>query len=181
MWFNVVLFCVNVVFLFIGFYILKERVEKKLINKDIIAKIKKEINSIIMELNNATLSNVTLVEEKLKELDQKIIMADKKKAGLKIDVSKNRDTMKDLFSDIQKITYSPEKIGRNSSKLSENLMETAVSRKNTIDDEIKGMNDAEKARYLIKKGWKIKDIQDKIGLSSGEMELLLNTENIGIY
>jgi hypothetical protein len=28
---------------------------------------------------------------------------------------------------------------------------------------------------------KTKDIQDKIGLSSGEMELLLNTENIGIY
>src|SRR5512138_2730500 len=109
MWFNIVLFCINIVVLAIGFFIINSKIEKKVINQEILSKIKKEINSMIVELNNATLNNVTLVEQKLKELDNKIIIADKKKAGLKINIQSKKDEMRDLFENIEKITYTPKK------------------------------------------------------------------------
>ena len=36
----------------------------------------------------------------------------------------------------------------------------------------------EKAMYLLKEGWDHKEIQKKIGISSGELELITNIENI---
>ncbi len=177
MWFNIVLFCINIIVLAAGFFIINSRVEKKVTNQEVLSKIKKEINSIIVELNNTTLNNVTLIEQKLKELDSKIIMADKKKAGLKMDLKGKKDEIKDLFENIEKITYTPKKIARNTEIAAENLSNNSAD---PVDEELKGMNDAEKARYLIRKGWKLADVQKKTGLSSGEMELLLNTENINI-
>lgn len=174
---NIIFFIINLTILFVGYLIIYSKIEKKLINKDILNKVKEEINSIIINLNEATLNNISLIEEKKKSLDKRIILADKKTAGLesvliKKDLNENKD---DLLNNNLKI-YSPKDVIKQNKKFTEN--QNSDEDLETIDNQIKDFSIIEKAIFLLKKGWDIKDIQKKIGISSGELELLINIENI---
>lgn len=174
--------------LIFAYFFIKERIEKKLINKEVLEKIKREINLMIVRLNETTVTNINLIEEKIKELDKKIVLVDKKKASLKLDEKnlkpeKIQETKKiepDLFNSYsdfvkeQQITYKPEKIVNQSKKTSENIKDEMFN----IDEKLKKLSTREKVAFLIEQGWETKDIQRKLNLTSGEMEFLLNIENI---
>jgi len=180
----------QVVTLVFAYFFIKERIEKKIVNKEIIDKIKKEINSMILQLNETTLNNINLIEEKIQSLDKKLILADKKKTGLKVETKKEQNDTKqiNLFSNEmpakkkQQFTYNPEKIVNQTIKVTDIIKkEEKIINKSDIDDELKKLpGNNEKVKLLISYGWEMKEIQKKLKLSSGELELLLNIENINI-
>ena len=171
---NIILIIINLLILFIGYLIIYKKIEKKLINMEILNKIKEEINSIIINLNEITLNNISLIEEKKRSLDKRIILADKKTAGLESVLTKKNINNNILDNNVK--IYSPKDIIKPNKDLAENQNKKINTK--TIDDEIKGFSIIEKAVFLLKKGWDVKDIQKKIGISSGELELLMNIENI---
>ena len=177
---NILFVFINIIVIVIGYLFIKNKIEKKLVNKEILNKIKKEINAIIIQLNETTLNNVSLLEEKINNLDKKIILADKKTAGLKESLVRtnvnNFDSL--LKKDQKNITYSPKKIIKQNERPTEKLEEYVNGMNNKIiEEEIKNLSAIEKANYLLKKGWEQKDVQKKVGLSSGELELLVNIGN----
>jgi len=174
---NIILFFLNLIFLFFGYYIIKNKIEKKVVNKQILNKIKDEINSMIIKLNETTVNNISLVDGKIGELNKRIILADKKKAGLKIDILKNKED--DVFKDIKEYTYSPKKVVKQSIKNTENLFDNVINGEiSSIDDKIKDMTDIEKLNFLIDEGWDLNKIQKKLKISTGELELFLNTQKL---
>ena len=139
--------------------------------------IKKEINSIIIQLNETTLTNISLIEEKLKGLDKKIILADKKTRGLSKGLEKIDLTNQDLFVEEQKkSTYTPQKIVKQSQKTAENFIEN--DKKLKILEEIEKMPISQQASFLLHNGWAFEEIQRQISISSGELELLANIEGM---
>jgi hypothetical protein len=190
---SVIFFILNIFAVIIAYFIILNKIEKKIINKKILDKIKEEVNSIIVQLNEATLNNINLLEDKIKNLNKRIHLASRKIGGLKTESEKS-DKFTDILSDDElgikensgsMLTYSPKKIVNQSMKITEELINTKMkagktefSEENDINNEIKNLSRAEKAVYLHKKGWNIKEIQKKAGLSSGEIEFLINMENI---
>lgn len=180
---NILFVFLNLTIVFFAYFIIKKRIERKVINKEIIKDIKKEINSIIIQLNETTLNNISLIDDKIKSLDKKIVLADKKNAGLKTSLSKHKDDTHDLFNQLdQNISYTPQKVVKQSKKIAENLnKEIKTDENNEIDEKIKDMSILDKAGFLIKNGWGLEDIQKKTGLSSGELELIINIEDSNIF
>ncbi|MBN2545417.1 MAG: hypothetical protein JXB50_06450 [Spirochaetes bacterium] len=180
----------QIITMIFAYFFIKERIEKKIVNKAIIDKIKKEINSMILQLNETTLNNINLIEDKIKNLDKKLILADRKKTGLKIETKNENNGKKEmtLFSNeipekkVQQFTYNPEKIVNQTIKATDIIKkEDDLINKNKIDEELKELpSNNEKVRLLIGYGWNLSDIKKKLKLSSGELELLLNIENINI-
>ncbi len=177
---NIIFIVINLSIVFIGYFIVNNKIEKKLVNKKVLNSIKEEINSIIIKLNETTLNNISIIEEKKKSLDKKIILADKKKAGLESVLLNNEEKSNTdiLFSNDNLKFYNPKEIIKQNKK---NIVKDDINNddnKKSIDDELKELSMAEKVTFLFKKGWKLKEIQKKIGISSGELELLINIENI---
>lgn len=175
---NIIFLFINISVLIFGYLIIKNNIEKKVIKKDVLNDIKKEVNSIIIKLNEVTVNNISLLEDKINNLDKKIILADKKTVGLKDSMNQ-----KDLFEtivdtkQIEKKSYSPQKVIKQSKKTAENY-NVITDEKTKIREEIKDLSLLEKASILIKEGWDQKEIQKEIGLSSGELELISNMEEI---
>lgn len=169
--------------LIFAYFFIKERIEKKLVNKEIIEKIKREINFIIMKLNETTINNINLLEEKIKDVDKKIIQLDKRRNYFKKELTTDENTQKtqlELFNEVKnqikerELSYNPEKIVKQTKQTTEII-------KKEMDDiewKLKNLSVNEKVRLLIEHGWDIKSIQKKLNLTSGEIELLLNMENI---
>ena len=52
------------------------------------------------------------------------------------------------------------------------------NKKNSLEEEIKGMQIIDKARFLLNRGMNQEEVQKMIGVSSGELELILDIENL---
>jgi hypothetical protein len=52
----------NFIIIFFCYLVINHRLEKKLVNKDVLKNIKEEMNSIIIKLNETTLNNISLIE-----------------------------------------------------------------------------------------------------------------------
>jgi hypothetical protein len=59
----------------------------------------------------------------------------------------------------------------------ETIKEISV-KKNSLEDEIKNLSIIDKAKFLLMKGIHQKEVQKMIGISSGELELILDMENL---
>ncbi len=186
---NILFFSFNFIFLICFFFYVRYKIDKHVINKDVINNIKKEVNSIILQLNKTTFDNISLADEKIKELDKKIILASKKDAGLKTNILKTSVQDLDLFKEIgdnsrnsnnQNQTYSIKTIKhmQNNSENQNKEKKLFEDSKDSIDEKIRNMSIIEKAGFLLENGYNFIDIQKKLKLSSGELELLINTQNI---
>jgi len=174
---NIIILLLNLIILAFGYYLIKNKIERSLVNKELIKKVKEEVNSIIIQLNEATLNNINLIEEKKRNLDKLVILADKKKNGLNSKITKEQQLDFDaMLRNDDKPVYTPEKIAKQKKIVQEVKKENIVKVK-TIEDEIKGMPIIDKINYLSDKGYKEKDIIKITGISSGELELILNIEN----
>jgi hypothetical protein len=189
---NILFFIINIFAIIIAYFIILNKIENKVLNRKILDKIKEEVNSIIVQLNEATLNNVNLLEDKIQNLNKRIQLASKKIGGLKAGED-NKNLFDAIISDDKPeqtvntdsiMTYSPKKIVNQSKKISEEIINEKMNIENNpvkVPDEfdgVKNLSQAEKVIYLVKKGWNLSQIQKKLGLTSGEIELLINMENI---
>ncbi len=184
-----ILFVVNVTGLILGLWYLKRRLESKAVNREIFDKVKKEINSIMVSLNQATYDNITIIDEKIQSLKNTTESADIKIIELKEkfnDMSKLIDLKKKeidvAFSDfIPDSTYNPKKIVKQSTKTAEIINEPNLFKKVVFDGETipeKKISIVEKVNNLYQSGYGVEEIKKMTGLSSGELELLININSM---
>jgi len=182
---NFLFFIANLLLFLIGFYIMKKKIENLVINKEILDSIKKEINSMIVKLNETTVNNINLIEERASKLEKLIRVADKKASGLDNKVQENSEELEKFDIKFNELTYSPQKIVKQSAKTAENhiIEEKIVDIKelDLFDDELDNLTVNEKVKFLVNRGFEKEEIKRKIGLSSGELELIMNIENLKDY
>ncbi len=178
---NFFLLITNILILIFGYIIIKAKFEKRYINKNIIEDVKKEINQIIIKLNETTFSNISLIDEKIKRLNKLLNFADRKIAGLdkKIKESFEQQEKEELL--LKELTYSPQKIVKQSQKVSEIIKEEETKKKEEealIEEEMKSMNINEKVIFLMQKNIDMETIKKRLNLSSGELEFILNINKL---
>jgi hypothetical protein len=182
---NFLFFVANVLLLLIGFYLIKKKIENLVINKEILESIKKEINGMIVKLNETTINNINLIEEKTRILERTLRIADKKTSGLDVKIQANKDELDSFNLKFDELTYSPQKIIKQTGKIIEKqIVEEEIydeKEMKEIDEELENMTINEKVRFLLERGFDKEGIRKKIGLSSGEFELIMNIENIRDY
>ena len=177
---NFIFVIINILILVLGFLLIKSKLRNLTVNKEILESIKKEINIMIVKLNETTLNNITLVEGKTRELERLIRIVDKKRSGLDIKIEDTKDFFETPDEKINNLTYSPQKIVKQSKEMSENVDSINFSERmiDTIDEVIKDLPIREKIKILLDEGFSHEDIRKKLKLSSGEFELILNIEGL---
>lgn len=171
---------INILILAVGFLFIKNKIEKLTVNKEILESIRKEINSMIVKLNETTVNNITLVESKTKELERLIRIVDKKRSGLDIKIEETKDFFDTPDKNLNILTYSPQKIVKQSKELSENedSINFTDGETNSIDEIIKDLPMRDKIKVLLEDGLTKDEVRKKLKLSSGEFELILNMEGL---
>ncbi len=181
---NFIFVIVNILILVVGFLLIKNKLYKLTVNQDILESIKKEINLMIVKLNETTVNNITLVEEKTKDFERLIRLADRKKSGLDIKIEDTKDAFEKNDQIIDNLTYSPQKIVKQNRESSENLdrkilhKDEMVDQANSIDELLKDLPVREKIKLLFEEGYTSEEIRKKLKLSPGEFELILNFEGL---
>jgi fructose-specific phosphotransferase system component IIB len=133
------------------FLILRNMIIKKVNPQALLRDIGREVTSIITELNGTTDRNISLIEDKIKQLDELLLRADKKLSLLrreneKLNIGK---TYNDIIKRPQPVT------------------ETVVYEE--TDTNIK-----EKVQRLRKEGFSTQAIANRINMPVGEIELILS-------
>ncbi len=178
---NFVFFISNILVIIFGYLIIKSNIEKKYVNKAIIDNIKKEINALIVQLNETTNDNITLIEERVKRLDRFLKIVDKRIAGLD---GKIPDSWKDYDQPKQNVDnflYSPQKLVKQTEKMAEIISskeEKALAAETATNDALKNLSTPERVAYLFDNGWSADAIKKKLELSTGEMELFMNIQDL---
>jgi hypothetical protein len=177
---NFLFFISNVLLLIFGFLFIRKKIEKLVVNKEILTEIKKEINSMIIRLNETTVTNINLVEEKARILEKLIKFADRKAGGLETKIMEINDSPEkfNLTAGIQ--TYNPQKIIKQSTDTTEKIYKQDFIRNEEfrkMEDEIGDLPINEKVRLMLNEGFTSEEIKRKFGLSTGEFELILNLES----
>lgn len=78
----------------VSFLVLKKKIDRVLHPSLLLDKIRKEVNSIIVELNGTTERNIALVEDRLGALKESLRQADKKLSLLQRDAEKREISQK---------------------------------------------------------------------------------------
>lgn len=178
---NFFLLLLNILILIGGYLIIKSKFEKRYINKNIIEDVKKEINNIIIKLNETTFSNISLIDEKIKRLSRMLNFVDKKIAGLDKKIKDSFEEEDKEENLLKNLTYSPQKIVKQTQIFSEIKKEEEdrkIAEEKLLDEQMKNMAIDHKVIFLIEKNWNIEDIKKKLNISSGEIELILNLNKI---
>jgi uncharacterized protein YneF (UPF0154 family) len=74
----VILIIFNISTLIAGYFLLMRSIEKRLVNNRVLDAVKKEINSMIIQLNETTVQNISLLEERVDKVHKLLAMADRK-------------------------------------------------------------------------------------------------------
>lgn len=177
-----ILFMINIFLIFFSFFYLKYWLEKKIMNKEILSELKKEINNVIINLNDTTINNINLMEgrikERLEKLNEILDFTDKKIHGLdKISTKKikiiNEEAKKEE-EEINKVkVYSPQKIVKKQIEVAENKKRNDMA----LDLALKDLSLPEKIRYLRKEGFDNEEARKKLNLEIGEFQFFENMNN----
>jgi hypothetical protein len=139
--------------LVIIYFLLKRTIEKRVNPARLIDTIHTEVNKILVELNNITERNISLMEERVKELSALLEKADKKILLLQRESEKY--SMSKNYNDIIK---KSQKQGKERRKSDED------------------MNIREKVMKLYHEGFSPAIIANQINLPVGEIELIISLE-----
>jgi hypothetical protein len=142
-----------VVGLIIIYFLLKRTIEKRVNPRTLIDNIHTEVNKILVELNNITERNISLLEERVKGLSALLEKADKKILLLQRESEKY--SMSKNYSDIIK---KAQKQGSGINKSDEDI------------------NIREKVMRLYHEGFSPALIANQINLPVGEIELIISLE-----
>lgn len=183
---NFFLVIINILIMIFGYLYMKKKIERLVLNKDILKDIKREINDLIVKLNETTVNDITIIEEKAKKLESLLRLSERKIRSLD---GKNppEDIIIKEFIEKPKInTYSPQIIVKQSLINTENYKEelddlTKIPNErklDSIDEVLNGLPLNEKVKILYEEGWNAVDIRKKLSLSEGEFDLIKNIEKI---
>ena len=200
---QIILVCINLVIVIGGFIYVRYRLDKRYVNREVLNEVRQEINQCIIELDNAVLQNVDLINSKTESLkklidvsEMKIVQAQdllrevekkhnsisqfahtkEKESARGIEKQKEKNQDQELFP-----FYSPTKIYSDSTKKKkQDIADVTIVKeeKNTIEATIAQMNMEEKIQFLIKKGYSKEKIRETLKIDDGEFELILNIKNI---
>lgn len=82
----------NAVVLAVIYLVLHRKIEKQITPEAFLEKVRSEVQAVLVELNETTDRNITLLEERVRSLQQVLKRADKKLSMLQGEVQKRRDT-----------------------------------------------------------------------------------------
>jgi len=149
---SIILLCA--VFLYL---ILKRRIEKSIDPKALINEIRVEVDRIILQMNNTTERNISLIEDKIAALSDLLDKADKKIIVLKRE-SEKYSMSKDYSTIIQ--------------KSKKNVIKDTKGNEPVFESDIK-----EKVIKLYHEGFSPSVIASHISLPVGEVELIISLMN----
>ena len=98
---SLILIGVNFIILFIIYIFFKNRLNKYINSSLIIDKIREEVDEMVIELNQTTNRNISLIEERLERLQGLLEKADKHVLRLSGIVEKKRENVK-MYDDLRK-------------------------------------------------------------------------------
>lgn len=82
----------NAVVLAVIYLVLNRKIDKQITPEAFLEKVRSEIQSVMVELNETTDRNITLLEERVRSLQAVLKRADKKLSMLQSETTKQRDT-----------------------------------------------------------------------------------------
>ncbi len=185
------LFFINISIIVFGYFFLKRKITRLTTNQEVLKDIKSEINDIITRLDEVTYNNIDLVETKTKKLHSLLKYVEKRTHSLENRIKELDLEIESKESKLNNFTYSPQKIVKQSGQSAENLDDTLLTSDKTrenvrvnseamfdIDSLLKEMNLSEKVEFLLERGFSETEIKNKLSLSSGEMEFILNFKTV---
>ena len=184
----------NIVAILVIYIFLKRRVDRAVRSNELLSQIELEIEKIVTELNRTTERNVTLIEDRIRNLTEILEQADKKI------VLVNREMEKKNRSDI----YSRPRVNREIQYNQDTLVESEPDRKTYTDadqedgtaavnadlpenpvkikfEELAGKKEntsmgssRQRVIDLFEKGENVHSIASKLNITLGEIELILS-------
>ncbi len=146
----------NLIILSVFYIILKSKINKSLKSTAVLEQIRKEINKLIVELNQTTERNISLIENRVTRLNEILEKADKRIKVLNREVIKT-ETGKELYSNLSlKIPANP------------------VKEKTNIKIDKNDMTKREEVMNYFHKGIDPKIIASRTGFPVGEVELIIS-------
>lgn len=188
--FNVIFIFLNLLIIIVSYFVMNRKFEKKYLNREIINNVKKELNSLMLSLNNTTRGSVDVMEAKtgklrelLFEADQKIQLLEERlknieKRESKIEKVKPFDPM---MEEEDSELYSPQKVFKKKNQKIE-ADEIAKFKKKIAEEELEQklaeMDITQKILFLQERGFLEDEIRKKLALDAGEFEFLININHI---
>lgn len=188
--FNVIFIFLNLLIIIVSYFVMNRKFEKKYLNREIINNVKKELNSLMLSLNNTTRGSVDVMEAKtgklrelLFEADQKIQLLEERlknieKKESKIEKVKPFDPM---MEEEDSELYSPQKVFKKKNQKIE-ADEIAKFKKKIAEEELEQklaeMDITQKILFLQERGFLEDEIRKKLALDAGEFEFLININHI---
>lgn len=143
----------NVIFCTIVYLVLKRKFEREMNPDTVLRQIRNEVNELIIELNQTTERNVSLIEERINQLNRSIEESDKRITLLKKEAEQREDSEK-VYSHL-----NPRIIVKDQQPLKKEL----TKREQVLD--------------LYGKGIDPKIIASKLDVTIGEIELIVSLGN----
>lgn len=197
---NVLLTIFNAILIVGAYFFIRRSVQRQVVNRDVLAEIKKEVNGIIVNINETTMNNVSLIEEKAANLNRLIALADKRAHGLaKVELKQVQPVRvkepvaaaktviidKRVDEQVQPVvnnkSYSPQKVVQQSRMTGEKLLEERrrnEEKRQQLLKEVEGLPIVDKVRRLGEKGFTEDEVRRILKMDRGEFEMLLNFENL---
>ena len=189
---------INIAIIVFGYFFLRRKIIRLTTNQEVLDNIKSEINQIIARLDDVTYNNIDLVETKSKKLVSLLKYVEKKSNSIENRIKELDLIIEKKESKLDNFTYSPQKIIKQTTKNAENYHDTLLRNENisvdknivdenikdnskvntdtfvSIDSYLKDLNLTEKVDFLLDKGWNNTQIKNKLGLSSDELEFIMD-------
>lgn len=143
----------NVIFCTIVYLVLKRKFEREMNPDTVLRQIRNEVNELIIELNQTTERNVSLIEERINQLNRSIEESDKRITLLKKEAEQREDSGR-VYSHL-----NPRTIVKDEQPLKKEL----TKREQVLD--------------LYGKGIDPKIIASKLDVTIGEIELIVSLGN----
>ncbi|MFN2311823.1 MAG: DUF6115 domain-containing protein [Spirochaetia bacterium] len=145
----------NLVALAIGFLVLSSRLDRRVGSEQVIDEIRREVGSLLVELNQTTEQNIALIEERIDQLNEAVQKADQRITLLDRETERKQEGG-ELYTDI--IKRSAERRRR----------DTVVSPEATAE------STTEQILSLHRKGIAPNIIANRVGSTVGEIELIIS-------
>jgi DNA-binding NarL/FixJ family response regulator len=143
----------NIVFCTIVYLVLKRKFEREMNPDAVLRQIRGEVNELIVELNQTTERNVSLIEERIAELNRCVEESDKRLSLLKRESERN-ERSQEVYSHL-----NPRIVAKPDSQAKKEL----TKREQVID--------------LYNKGMDPKLIASRLDITLGEIELIISLGN----
>ena len=142
---------INLVIIFLLYRKMAKEIHNSKSTDTVLNEIRNDVNDIILQINQATERNISLIEDRIKKIHDLLPLADKRIAILDREAVKQKEEVP-LYTNIRKKILPNVKQTRNDQKISKK----------------------EQVIELYKNGFSSGIIASKVGISIGEVELIIS-------